>query len=321
MGRVSKALSKTGTEGHVLTDLNGNEEEALSFRSDGDSVEDEDVDVMPDANPADAASSMSWKEGFGQKGFSFSRKIFSFFARNKKTVLQEEGIPQDLSDKFHLFNNDKNVAKSLRSIRTKILHPDHGRPYKNILVTSAGAGAGKSTVCASLALTLSKGIEQHALLVDCDLRMPTLASLLDVSNEVGLVDYLVDGKDLSVLIQKTDFGKLSILPSGPKPINPSELIGSQKMEALLNELVSRYQDRFLVLDSPPLHIASETAVLCKYVDGVVLVVRWGGTDRKRVKDLVDEIGKDKIIGVVFNACEKNFIEGKIQKRSEYQGYY
>jgi exopolysaccharide/PEP-CTERM locus tyrosine autokinase len=211
------------------------------------------------------------------------------------------------------------VVESFRRLRNKILHPVEGEPARSILVTSALPEEGKGFVCANLAIIMSQSMEQHALMVEGDLRRPTLAGLFGLSNDRGLVNYLQDGQDISTLIKDTGFNKLSIIPSGPPPINPAELLDSTKMSAVIEELVKRYHDRFIIVDSPPMTAASEIAVLAKYVDGVILVVRWGRSRREQVKELVDLIGKQKIIGVVFNAYEVSKLQSKLQR--QYQGYY
>jgi protein-tyrosine kinase len=211
------------------------------------------------------------------------------------------------------------VAESFRRLRNKILHPTEGEPAKSILVTSVLPNEGKSFICANLAIIMAQSMEKHALMVEADLRRPSLAELFGLSNAGGLVNYLQDGQEIGTLIKDTGFKKLSMIPCGPPPINPAELLDSKKMSAIVEELVKRYSDRFILIDSPPMTAASEIAVLAKYVDGVILVVRWGKSRREQVKELVDLIGKTKILGVVFNAYEINMLQSTLQKH--YQGYY
>ncbi|MEJ2034329.1 MAG: exopolysaccharide biosynthesis protein, partial [Deltaproteobacteria bacterium] len=177
-----------------------------------------------------------------------------------------------LDDKLIAVNDSFSpVAESFRHLRTKLLHPQAGKAApRSILVTSVAPNEGKGFIAANLAVTMAQGVEQHALLVDCDLRRPSLAALFGLTNEEGLADHLQDGADLSLLIRKTDIPKLSILPAGPPPDNPSELLDSEKMVMAIAELMSRYRDRFVIFDSPPMQAASETAVLAQHVDGIVL---------------------------------------------------
>ena len=212
------------------------------------------------------------------------------------------------------------VAESFRRLRTKILHPPSGNPPKTILVTSVMPGEGKGFVCANLGAALAQGIEHHALLVDCDLRRPSLAGLFGLSNDSGLVNHLRDDADLALLIRKTGMDKLSLVPAGTPPDNPSELLDSLKMVQVIDELASRYNDRFILLDSPPNIVASETAILAQHVDAVILVVRWGYSGREQVKKLVETLGPEKIIGVVFNAFAESEVDYFLRKKGRY-GYY
>jgi protein-tyrosine kinase len=213
------------------------------------------------------------------------------------------------------------VAESIRALRTRILHPPTGKTPRSILVTSASPGEGKSFICANLAISLAQGVDNYCLLADCDLRRPTQHTLFGLSNKAGLSDYLQHRKKLSELLVPSGIDKLSILPSGPRSINPAELLGSASMASLVDELTMRYDDRIVLLDSPPLHAASETAILAQHVEGVVLVVRYGESRREYVKSLVDAIGRDKILGVVFNAYKSNMLDSKIFGYYEYQQNY
>jgi len=213
------------------------------------------------------------------------------------------------------------VAESIRALRTRILHPPTGKALRSILVTSASPGEGKSFICANLGISLAQGVDNYCLLVDCDLRRSSQHTLFGLSNKAGLADYLQQKKKLSQMLVPSGVEKLSILPAGPRSINPSELLGSATMTSLVDELVMRYEDRIVLLDSPPLHSASETAILARHVDGVVLVVRYGASRREYVKSLVEAIGRDKIVGVVFNAYKSNMLDSKIFGYYEYQQNY
>lgn len=214
------------------------------------------------------------------------------------------------------------LAESFRRLRSKIVHPEGDAPLRTILVTSVGPEEGKGFVCANLGVALAQGLEHHALIVDCDLRRPSMAENFGLPNEVGLVDYLRDKVSITHLIRKTGLAKLSVIPSGRPPQNPAELLDSKAMTQLIDEVKTRYDDRFIIFDSPPNIVASETMILAQKVDGVVLVVRWGRAGRQQVKDLVEMIGKEKIVGIVFNAYEENLIEKYFKKQGyRYDSYY
>lgn len=211
------------------------------------------------------------------------------------------------------------IVEDLRVIRTKIVHPADGAPLpKTILITSSVPGEGKTFLAANLGITMAQSLEHHVLIVEADIRRPSVAKLLGLSNERGLVNYLQGEAELGALLQKTAFEKLSVLPSGPVPINPAELLDSTRMEAMLAELAQRYSDRLVIIDSPPLNVASETAVLAKFADQVLFVVRSGLAGRGHVKKAVESIDRQKIIGIIFNAVPKS---GVREKYRDYYSYY
>lgn len=235
---------------------------------------------------------------------------------------EEMGNVEDWEERFRdAAGISSPVAESFKRLRNQITHYPKGPPPKSILFISAMPKEGKSFACANLGVSLARGVEQHALMVDCDLRRPTIASLFGLPNSnKGLVNHLRDGADLSLLIRPTNIPKLSLLPAGKPPTNPAELLGSNRMTEMIQEVVSRYPDRYVLLDSPPSMVAAETSVLANHVDGVVLIVRWGFSPREQVKQLIDTIGREKIIGVVFNAFQVNELEKKLYAKG-YHGYY
>lgn len=215
------------------------------------------------------------------------------------------------------------IAERFRRLRGTILHPPSGKRPKTILITSLVAGEGKGFVCANLGYAIAEEMEHHALMVDCDFRRPNLAKMFGVANQTGFVDYLQDKVDLSLLLRKTGQPKLSLLPSGRPPQNPAEILTSSKIISVIDELAERYQDRVILFDSPPTVVASETSILAKRVDGVILVIRAGASSQELVKKFVEELGTEKIIGVVFNGYEESKVDSVLYKNSNYDchNYY
>ncbi|GAB6194010.1 protein tyrosine kinase EpsB [Desulfocastanea catecholica] len=212
------------------------------------------------------------------------------------------------------------VPEVFKILRSRILHPldDSEKPVRTIMVTSAVPREGKSFITANLGISLAQGMDQHALLVDCDLRRPSLAGLFGMEGKLGLVDYLRDHVDLAELIGKTMVDKLSILASGIPPANPAELLSSSRMGALVEELSRRYDDRIVIFDSPPLLVAAETSVLAGQVDGVIVVVRQGVSRKAEIQKLIDKIGSERIVGFVFNDHTGSVFEPSYTKG---YGYY
>ncbi|WP_051309353.1 CpsD/CapB family tyrosine-protein kinase [Desulfogranum japonicum] len=266
----------------------------------------------------------------GKVGNALSKAAESEAIENKERKVKKSGkrnkgpaIPDSWEERFRFgLQYMPEVAENIRTLRTRILYPVMGKSPRSILVTSASPGEGKSYICANLGLSLSQGVDSYCMVVDCDLRRPTQHRLFGVSNLKGVSDYLQAQVPLENLICKSGVPKLSILPCGSLPENPSELSGSSNMVALIEELEARYDDRLIVLDSPPLNAAAETAILAQQVDGVVLVVRHGQSRREHIRALVETIGRDKIIGVVFNAYKTNLLDYKVfGYYSDYQSKY
>jgi capsular exopolysaccharide synthesis family protein len=171
------------------------------------------------------------------------------------------------------------------------------------MVTSAIEGEGKTFVAANLAAGIAHDLHFHALLVDCDLHNSSLSHWFGVQNGHGLSDYLVGRGQLSELLMKTEMEKLCILTGGSAQAKPAELIGSKKMEALIQELKSRYNDRYIILDATPLLSTTEPEVLARLVDGILIVVRAGVTPRETVKQAIASLDPKKILGFVLNDVE------------------
>jgi len=195
------------------------------------------------------------------------------------------------------------AAEQFRKLRTYLLRFKIYDSPKTVMITSATSGEGKSFVAANLAISISHELHTHALLVDCDLRNPSLGEWFGLQDGKGLSDYLAGDGNPSELFIKTKVEKLSLISGGTIQDNPSELIGSKKMEAFIQELRSRYPDRYVVFDSTPLLATSEPEVLAKFADAIIIVVQAGVTPRETVKQAIANLDKEKIIGFVLNHLE------------------
>jgi protein-tyrosine kinase len=192
------------------------------------------------------------------------------------------------------------AAEQFRKLRTKLLRLRLPQPPRTILVTSSAAGEGKTLVATNLAAGIAHDLQAHALLVDCDFRNPSLSQWFGLKHGKGLSDYLVGDIGIPNLLVKTGVDKLTILPCGSMQENPTELMGSKKMEALVQELKSRYNDRYVIIDSTPVLATSEPEVLSRLVDGILVVVRAGLTPRETVKQAISSLENEKILGFVLN---------------------
>ena len=171
------------------------------------------------------------------------------------------------------------LAEAFHELRTSVLLSTAKHPPKTLLVTSAKGGEGKTTVAANLAVSLAQ-LGEKVLLIDADLRRPSLHNFFGVPNTSGLVNFLTgDPEWRSLLSHPAPIG-LSVLPSGPIPPNPADLLSSEYMPALIREASKEY--KFIVLDSPPLLNLADSRILATLVDGVILVVGGGITPRELV---------------------------------------
>nr|WP_320013661.1 polysaccharide biosynthesis tyrosine autokinase [uncultured Desulfobacter sp.] len=197
------------------------------------------------------------------------------------------------------------ASEQFRLLKNNILFPEKGDPPKTIMVTSASPDEGKSFVAANLAVSIAQSIDEYVLLMDCDLRSPTIHTFFDYEDkEQGLSDYLTNKIPLSSVLKKASVNKLTILTAGRIPSNPSELLSSDQMRRLLHEVKLRYNDRYIIIDTPPPYMTSETNAIARFVDGIILVIRQGKTRTKEVADILDIYGREKILGVVTNFSKK-----------------
>jgi exopolysaccharide/PEP-CTERM locus tyrosine autokinase len=216
----------------------------------------------------------------------------------------------------HDGNREANLAtEQYKMLRSQLLFPVERSAPRTILVTSAIPGEGKSVVAGNLAVSIALRKQEHALLIECDLRRPSLCNIFGLSNCTGLSDYLHEEVELSNILCKTAIEKLTLLPAGRLTGNPHELITSKRMMELLKEVRNRYEDRYIILDSPPAQVAAETRVLSQFVDGIVLVVRCGKSSRKVIQESLKQLEEDKLFGVVLNCYE-----GKYTSAYSYEYY-
>jgi non-specific protein-tyrosine kinase len=189
------------------------------------------------------------------------------------------------------------AAEAYRTLRTNIQFSSLDRPLRTILATSTAPDEGKSTTIANLAVTIAQA-EQRVVLVDCDLRRPTLHTLFDLPNTVGLTSAMLQD-DADLPLQPTDIPGLLVLPSGPLPPRPSDILGSRRMATVIARLLQ--QADMVLFDTPPVNAVTDAAVLATKVDGVLLVFRAGNTRRDRAQEarkLLEKVNAH-IVGVVL----------------------
>lgn len=190
------------------------------------------------------------------------------------------------------------AEEQFRKLRTYIFRRSP-RPPRSILITSSAPQEGKSTTSVNLAMSISQEIQRKVILIDADLRKPSI-HIGKYSNSTGLSDYLSGQKTISEILTNSESENFKIIPAGTISQKPAELVGSRRMKDLLRNLRDFGEDTFVLIDSPPVLTSSEPLLLSEWVDGVILVVMAGRIPKGSVRRVVDSIGREKIIGVVFN---------------------
>jgi len=203
------------------------------------------------------------------------------------------------------------VAEAARAVRTNLIFMSPDKPYKMLLVTSAGPAEGKTTVACCIAVAMAQA-GQRVALVDCDLRRPRIHRIFATGSTVGLTTGLLDMKPDEV-IHDTAIPNLQVIPAGPIPPNPAELFHSERFKQFLAEIAGRF-DR-VILDSPPVAAVTDATILSTQTDATVLVVRAFSTRKELVRHAsrsIADVG-GRIAGTVLNAVQ--------MRRSKYRYSY
>ncbi|AET70581.1 capsular exopolysaccharide biosynthesis protein [Desulfosporosinus orientis DSM 765] len=204
------------------------------------------------------------------------------------------------------------ISEAYRTLRTNVQFTSIDTKTKRIMVTSSGPREGKSTTVANLAVSMAQS-GKSVLVIDADLRNPTQHKLFELENFEGLSNFLVQDDQDKDFIRETAVPRVKVLTGGPIPPNPAELVGSQRMKRLIEEVSELYD--VVLIDTPPIIAVTDAAVLAQEVDGVILVLASGEVNKEyaqRAKDQLDKVGA-KILGAVINKADL--------KTSEYYYYY
>lgn len=204
------------------------------------------------------------------------------------------------------------ISEQYRTLRTNIQFSSVDQQYRSIMVTSAGPGEGKSTTVANLAVVFAQQ-GKRVLLIDADLRKPTVHYTFSLTNSVGLTNVLTRLADFQEAVRATKIENLDVLTSGPIPPNPAELLSSRSMGEFLQEAYTEYD--LLLFDTPPVLAVTDAQLLANLCDGTILVVSSGKTEIEtatKAKELL-QAAQAKLLGVVLN--------NKAIDNSNYYYYY
>jgi len=235
-----------------------------------------------------------------------------FFSKKKKHGKRKEVVDNKTNAGFTVEDRPKSiVAEAYKTLRTNIQYSSFDKEIKTIAVTSAEMAEGKSTVARNIALTFAQN-EKNVILIDCDLRKPSVHKNFKASNLVGVSEILLGKATFEEAIQRHN-DNFCFLTSGKIPPNPSEMLASYAMTKLIEKSKEEYD--IIVLDTAPLKLVTDAQILSAKVDGTILVVRAQRTKKDAViesKNLLDKVGAN-IIGTVFYAVENT--------REKYNYYY
>ncbi|RII27469.1 MAG: polysaccharide biosynthesis protein [Geobacter sp.] len=213
------------------------------------------------------------------------------------------------------------VSEQYRKLKTHLVKLTQKDGFQNILmVTSTVSREGKSITALNLAISLAQEFDHTVLLVDADLRRPSIHQYLEFEPEIGLSDCLLDGIDIGEAIVRTGIGKLSVIPAGKEVPNPLELFSSKKMQDLVKEMKHRYHDRYVIFDTPPLLPFAETRSLGHLVDGIVFVVKEGEASQADIREAIDAVKGCRILGVVLNESSDSVDDNRYGEYSYYMNY-
>jgi capsular exopolysaccharide synthesis family protein len=190
------------------------------------------------------------------------------------------------------------AAEQYRQLRTRLSHAEGASNLRTVLITSPQKGEGKSVTSANLALTMAQELQRRVIIVEADLRKPSLQHLFGLPPGPGLSEYLSGAAELKDVMRFLPDHNLTVIHAGSAPTNPAELLGSTAMRRLLDQLRTRY-DRVL-LDTPPVLPLADVAVLAPLVDGTLLVVRAGVTPKPAIENALRAFDSSRLLGVVLN---------------------
>ena len=253
----------------------------------------------------------------------------------KREVLPEEGAASGDQGVLHKFEVGKAVidptivdrhvvcitepyslaTEQFKKLRARILRATAKEFHNTIMVTSSDVGEGKSLTAVNLAVALSGEFDYTVLLVDADLRKPSIHNYLGLEQRKGLSNYLKGEVALADVLVKTGIGKLVLLPSGDPQENATELLSSERMKMLIHELKSRYKDRYIIFDTSPLLVTADPISLGGLMDNVLFVIQEGRTSQKAVMQALSLTKGWNILGAVFNNVPQNLMKNK------YSHYY
>ena len=234
--------------------------------------------------------------------------------QTREKIPPEEWRPPVYSESSHIELNTETILNNrcvcieptspeidcYKVLRTKIQLLTRQKGWNTVMITSPQPAEGKTLTAINLALTFSKVYNQTVLLVDCDLRHQNVHKVLGLQSNSGLMNNLLKDQPLEELIIWPGVDKLTLISGGRTMNDSSELIGSPQMKTLVQEMKSRYEDRYVIFDTSPVLIGDDAIALAHNVDSIIMVVEEGQTSMKDVKKALEMLPQEKFLGFVLN---------------------
>ncbi len=212
---------------------------------------------------------------------------------------------------------DSPVCEEYKKLKSRIVDLTTKNGFQNTLtVTSSVSDEGKSITAVNLAVSLSQEYDRAVILIDADLRRPTLHTYLNRTPGKGLSDCLVRGIGPDAALMPIGSNKLSFMPAGKKIDDPVEFFSSHKMQAFMQDLKARYADRYIIIDTPPVLLFAETKKISAFADGTILVVREGQATLENITESIDILKGSNVMGIVYNNASLQNMNGR-----SYYHYY
>jgi len=281
MSQLKKALEKAMQERKTFSKEGANH---------ADSIE---------RSPEDRAESGAGKLKHGRARDVVEAPAPTYFQTRSVRVDFEKLVDRKV---FSLLKKDE-VADQYKLLRTMVLSGIRPKGHRTIEVTSFKEGEGKSLTSVNLAITLANESRQNILLVDMDLRRPSIHSILGIDIKPGLKDYFESDTPIEDIMIHPGIERLTVLPAGGRMDNSTEIMGSPRMENLIRDIRKRYQDRYIIFDSPALNRCSDPIVLSSYVDAILLIARANYTTTEDITAGMALVKEKNVLGIVLNDSE------------------
>lgn len=201
--------------------------------------------------------------------------------------------------------DDQRIIDSYRILRTRVIRRMQQNKWRSIGITSAGKNDGKTLTAVNLGICIAMKQNYTVVVVDADLRKPSLHKLFGFEPEVGLSDYLLSDVPVDKILIQPGIERLVILPGTDSTENSSELLSSPKMSRLTQELKTRYPSRIIIYDLPPVLVGDDVVAFVPYLDAALLVVEEGGTETDKLKQSINLLEGVGIVGTMLNKSKEN----------------